>query len=89
MPDTHLNRLNLCEDSFKRAPMTPTTVVVTEVWGMSQLKERVMPLVDQMQLSVTSVGLRDEGIAVTFKDRQTASLFRLFYDGETCVGEYD
>lgn len=78
-----LSELRLCEDDIKLHPLTPETVVFKGAWGQEAFVNRIAPMIGELATKVVSMGVRDEGIAITFETQLEASLARLFYPGET------
>jgi hypothetical protein len=78
-----LSELRLCEEDVELHPLTPKTVVFKGVWGQTAYVNKIAPMIGELATKVVSMGLREEGIAITFKTKRDASLVRLFYPGET------
>ncbi len=85
MPDPFAE-LNLCEEGVRRHPVNSETVVFPGVWGIDAFGSKIAPMIAELAVDVKSIGLRDEGIAVTFDTPSQASLARLFYKGDTLTG---
>ena len=85
MPD-RLSELNLCEEGWEQATLKPETVVFSGVWGEDSYASKIMPAMYEAGVMAMDVGLRDQGIAVTFASKEDASLVRLFFKGDTLIG---
>ena len=77
--------LNVVRDDFIGHPLTDRTVVCVEVYGEECFKDEIEPILKQAHLRPVNRGHREEGMAVTFRSREDAALFRLFYSGATVV----
>lgn len=80
-----LAQLTLCEDEAVRETLSPNTVVFKDVWASSGYVQRILPIAERLSIKSKSVGLADDGIAVTYASRRDAILMRLFFDGEATV----
>lgn len=80
-----LAQLTLCEDDVVREALSPNTVVFKDVWASSGYCQRILPIAERLSIQSKSVGISEDGIAVTFRSRRDAILMRLFFDGEAII----
>jgi hypothetical protein len=74
-----------CEDgnAAQGIPMTPATVIVTDIYDSGDYTFHVRPLIRQHKLAKVNHRWIAKGLAVTFRTVEDAAKFRLLYDGDT------
>lgn len=79
-----MHPLDIAEDEFRPEPtFKGRTVVCLNVLSQDDFNTRVGRILDTLGLQQESHGLTYDGCAVTFTTPEQASLFRLFYEGDT------
>ncbi len=80
-----LGVLTTCEDAFVSSPIGDTAVVCVDVFGSKDVNEQLLSVAENLAIDVKETILQHDGVALVFSDRRAATLFRLFYNGQTRV----
>ncbi len=76
--------LDIVEDRFVPEPTYKgRTVICVGVMAQKEFDAQITPILNQLGLRQESHGLVWQGCAVTFTTDNEATLFRMFYEGET------